>query len=231
MNTSEADRVSRSDKAILVLLAALAIGFAVAAVIQQRRTQETIRLAALGQYNVRPEEVIGRSPYIRGRSEAAYVLIEFGDYECGPCRAAMPSVKALLHEYKETLAYVYRDLPLTTIHPHALDAAVIANRAARDVDYWAIHDLLFSARLDAVALQRAARTLAECSSRPLPKRTALRRVQDTIGLAKRLGIGGTPSFVLVCPDNVVRRIQRLEEVRDLLEASLVRPATSMKVRG
>ncbi len=211
--------VSKADYAIVALFMCLATGFAVAAIIQHRWSQETRRLAALGRYNARPEEVIGKAPHLRGPSQAPYVLVEFGDYECGPCRAMEPRVKALLKKHEPNVALVFRDLPLTTIHPWAMHAATLANRAATAADYWAIHDLLYSAKIDASSLRRATEALAQCTTEPLDGQAAMSRVNESIRIAKRLGIGGTPTFALVCPGAIVRRVQRLEDVEELLNAA------------
>lgn len=211
--------VSKADYAIVPLFICLATGFAAAAIIQHRWSQDTRRLAALGLYNARPAEVIGKAPHVRGPSQAPYVLVEFGDYECGPCRATEPRVKALLKKHEPNLALVFRDLPLTTIHPRALDAAVLANRATNAADYWAIHDLLYAAKIDASSLRRATEALAQCTTQPLGEQTAMSRVNESIRDAKRLGIGGTPTLALVCPGGIVRRVQRLEDVEELLNAA------------
>ncbi|NLH99941.1 MAG: thioredoxin domain-containing protein [Chthonomonadales bacterium] len=211
--------VSKADYAIVALFLCLATGFSAAAIIQHRGSQETRRLAALGRYNARPEEVIGKASHVRGPSDAPYVLVEFGDYECGPCRAMEPRVKALLKKHERNLALVFRDLPLTTIHPRAMHAATLANRAATAADYWAIHDLLYSAKIDSSSLRRATEALAQCTTQPLGEQTAMSRVHESIRVATRLGIGGTPTFALVCPGGIVRRVRTLEDVEELLNAA------------
>lgn len=163
--------------------------------------------------------MIGKAPHVRGPSRAPYVLVEFGDYECGPCRAMEPRVKALLQKHEGNLALVFRDLPLTTIHSRAMHAAALANRATNAADHWAIHDLLYSAKIDASSLRRATEALAQCTTQPLDEKAAMSRVNESIRVAKRLGIGGTPTFALVCPGGIVSRVQRLEEVEELLNAA------------
>lgn len=76
----------------------------------------------------------------RGGPESAPVLIVgFDDLECPYC-AQMHSVlfPALLNRYKDQVRIVYRDFPLSEIHPWAMRAAVDSNclAAQSGASYW-----------------------------------------------------------------------------------------------
>lgn len=79
-----------------------------------------------------------------GPADAKVVLIEFGDYECPFCkRWRLQVFDPLMEKYGAQIRYVYRDFPLTSIHPEALPAAIAANCAGEQGKYWEFHDKLF----------------------------------------------------------------------------------------
>ena len=63
--------------------------------------------------------------------------MEYGDFECPYCGRAEPVVRELLADHGD-LRYVWRHLPLTDVHPHALLAAEGAEAAARQGKFWPI---------------------------------------------------------------------------------------------
>lgn len=70
-------------------------------------------------------------------------LIEYGDFQCPGCGSMFPVVKDLKERYKDRLTFIYRNLPLTNIHPNALAAATAAEAAGLQGKYFEMHDLLF----------------------------------------------------------------------------------------
>ena len=78
---------------------------------------------------------------MRGPDRAPVTLVEYGDFECPYCGRAEPAVRELLAGYGD-LRYVWRHLPLTDVHPHALLAAEGAEAAARQGKFWEMHDQL-----------------------------------------------------------------------------------------
>jgi protein-disulfide isomerase len=76
-------------------------------------------------------------------AEAMVTLEEFGDYQCSPCGALHPSLKKLKQEFGPNLNFVFRNLPLTTLHKNALAAAQAAEAARMQNRFWEMHDLLY----------------------------------------------------------------------------------------
>lgn len=84
-----------------------------------------------------------------GSDDAPITIIEFSDFECPFCtRFHLETYPLLLETYGEQIRFVYRDLPLTTIHPNAFPAAEAANCANEQDSFWEFHDLLFSGELE-----------------------------------------------------------------------------------
>jgi protein-disulfide isomerase len=84
---------------------------------------------------------------IRGNPNAKVTIINFDDLECPYCaRMHQQLFPATLERYKDKVKFVYKDDPLTEIHPWAMRAAVDANCLA-DQDgkaYWGYVDYLHS---------------------------------------------------------------------------------------
>lgn len=77
-------------------------------------------------------------------STAPITLVEYGDYECPYTGMAYPIVKELLKQFgNDKISFVFRNFPLTDIHPHAQHAAEAAESAAAQGKFWNMHDYLF----------------------------------------------------------------------------------------
>lgn len=86
---------------------------------------------------------IGSSP-IRGPVNAWVTMVEFGDFECPFCGEEEPVVEALLRAFPNDLRLVFKNFPLTSIHPYAEGAAIAAECAGEQGDFWPMHDILFA---------------------------------------------------------------------------------------
>jgi protein-disulfide isomerase len=121
---------------------------------------------------------------IRGNPSAKVTVINFDDLECPYCaRLHLSLFPATLDRYKDKVRFIYKDNPLTELHPWAMHAAVDSEcLAAQSGDvYWTYVDYLHShgqeitgedrnlaksvAALDRIARQEA--TLAKLDSTTL----------------------------------------------------------------
>ena len=66
---------------------------------------------------------------MRGPIDAPVTVVEYGDFECPYCGQAEPVVRELLSEFGD-VAYVWRHLPLSDVHPNAQLAAEAAEAAS-----------------------------------------------------------------------------------------------------
>lgn len=79
-----------------------------------------------------------------GPEDAPITIVEFSDYQCPYCRRWHEQVyEQLLASYPGKIKFVYRHLPLTSIHPDAFDAAQAAMCAGDQNAYWQYHEKLF----------------------------------------------------------------------------------------
>lgn len=83
-----------------------------------------------------------------GSADAPVTIIEFSDYECPYCqRYHAQTYGQIMATYGNQVRYVFKDLPLTSIHPNAVPAANAAHCAHEQNAFWDFHDLLFSMQL------------------------------------------------------------------------------------
>jgi protein-disulfide isomerase len=91
--------------------------------------------------NMKKIDVSGRPS--RGNKDAKVVVVNFDDFQCPFCsRMHQTLFPELLKEYGDRVQFVYKDYPLSEIHPWAIHAAVDANcLAAQNNDaYWDFAD-------------------------------------------------------------------------------------------
>lgn len=83
-----------------------------------------------------------------GPEDAAVTIVEFSDYQCPYCqRYHLETFSQIMDVYGDQIRYVFKDLPLTSIHPNALPAAVAAHCADAQGAFWEYHTMLFSGEL------------------------------------------------------------------------------------
>jgi protein-disulfide isomerase len=81
--------------------------------------------------------------HIQGPQTAPITLLEYGDYECPYCGQAFKIVKLVQNLLGDNLRFVFRNFPLTQIHPHAQHAAEAAECAGVQNRFWEMHDILY----------------------------------------------------------------------------------------
>jgi protein-disulfide isomerase len=106
------------------------------------------------------EEIEARGPQ-RGPNDAAITIIEFSDFQCPFCGRLAPVLRDLLKEYPTQVRLLFRNMPLTAVHPNAQKAAEAGVCADSQGKFWVMHDLLYAEQnsLSADALKEKAKRL------------------------------------------------------------------------
>jgi protein-disulfide isomerase len=163
--------------------------------------------AARGPTFAPTDTQLGNVPY-RGDKDAPVTLIEFSDYQCPYCkRHATQVMPTLLSTYVDTgkLRYIMRENPIENLHARAIPASEAALCAGAQDKYWEMHDALFNdqkANTDENFQQMAANlgldttAFAECMSTD----QFIEQIRADMTEGRRLGVSGTPSFVLGLTD-------------------------------
>lgn len=141
-------------------------------------------------------------------SDANKILfIEYGDYQCPSCGGAYPNLKTLLPDYPE-VTFVFRNFPLTSIHPNARAAAAVAEAAGLQGKYWEMHDLLYEKQNDWSSLDASQRTsVFQGYARELGldmdkydvdvvSQPVTQKINFDIALGKSVDVSATPTFFL-----------------------------------
>ncbi|HUI26540.1 MAG TPA: DsbA family protein [Candidatus Kryptonia bacterium] len=145
-------------------------------------------------------DVPGSGPS-RGPANAPVTIIEFSDYQCPFCGQAEQSVQQVLSAYKDQVRLVYRDFPLSEIHPHAQKAAEAARCAGDQGKYWEYHSKLFQnqKQLAASQLEQLAADLQLDKSRfqqCLNSSKHEKAVLADFETGSSVGVSGTPAFFI-----------------------------------
>jgi protein-disulfide isomerase len=122
-----------------------AIAEAKATVLAQRTAIADAKATAMSTYaNIKRYDVPTTGFYGIGTENAPIVIIEFSDYQCPFCKRFHDQVfQPLMDAYPGKIRFVYRNLPLTQIHPQAMNAAEASMCAGEQDAYWPYHDKLF----------------------------------------------------------------------------------------
>src|SRR3954465_4640898 len=86
---------------------------------------------------------VSAEDHIQGDPAAGVILVEYGDYECPHCGHAYPIIKQVQEHFGKQLAFVFRNFPLSQMHPNAESAAEAAEFAGAHKRFWEMHDAIF----------------------------------------------------------------------------------------
>ena len=88
--------------------------------------------------------------HVFGPNDAPVTIVQYGDYECPTSRKIYGDLQRVMEELSGEeeqelpFRYVFRHLPLRLRHPHAEQASVAAEAAARQGAFWEMHEQLFT---------------------------------------------------------------------------------------
>lgn len=149
---------------------------------------------------------VSSNDHTAGGPNARVTLVEYGDYQCPHCANAEPVVRAVQHKLGAELAFVFRNFPLTEMHPAAEPAAELAEAAADHGKFWETHHAIFAwsrkhgpESLGAEAFEAIAKSEGLDPREMLAAVDAhkhLARVRDDFNSGVRSGVNGTPTFFI-----------------------------------
>jgi protein-disulfide isomerase len=164
-------------------------------------TAQQGQVAAQEQQVTRYDVPVDDDPVL-GPNDAAITIIEFSDYECPYCRSWHTETFArLMDTFPNQIRFVFRDFPLSSIHPNAAPAAEAANCAGEQGKYWGFNELLFSGKYElgsqaytqyAGELGLDGTSFEECVSSGRYQD----EVQADLDWAANLGVRSTPTFFI-----------------------------------
>ncbi|MDQ3872741.1 MAG: DsbA family protein [Thermoproteota archaeon] len=139
--------------------------------------------------------------HIQGPDTAPVTLVEYGDYECPYCGEAYPIIKNIQDYFGNKLCFVFRNFPVTQVHPHAQHAAEAAEAAGAQNKFWEMHDYLYEHQqaLEDNHLRQYASSLEMDVSRfdyEMSEHVYADRIREDFMSGIRSGVNGTPTFFI-----------------------------------
>ena len=152
--------------------------------------------------------------HIRGNKDAKVVLIEYSDYQCPYCNKFHPTMKEVMDNYGDQVAWVYRHFPLS-FHPYAQilgeASECVASYAGND-EFWNFSDDVYASMADKSIYEEDGETISDETilskavsaganradiEKCLDSSEMTNRVKNQAAAAGQAGITGTPGTVIV----------------------------------
>jgi len=179
----------------------------------------------------------------RGNKDAKVVMVNFDDFECPFCsRMHATLFPEILKEYGDKVMFVYKDYPLSEIHPWADRAAIDANcLAAQNNDaYWDFADYIHAHQRDvsgekdqAAAVDRLVLTQGQQHHVDTDKLQACIKAQNQDSLkksekeAESVGVSATPTMFINGQE--LDGAVSISEVRAVLDSALLQAGVTPPV--
>ncbi|AXY76856.1 DsbA family protein [Paraflavitalea soli] len=144
---------------------------------------------------------VNSNDHIDGDINSPLELVEYGDYECPYCGRAYPIIKGIQEKLGPRLKFVFRNFPLSKVHPHAFTAAVAAEAAGQQGKFWEMHDIIFEHQrsLDDASIIRYAESIGLDMKRfehDIQQKIHIDKVHNDFESGMRSGVNRTPSFFI-----------------------------------
>lgn len=165
---------------------------------------------------------------VKGPPSAPVTIVEFSDFQCPYCAAAVPQINALLQAYPNQIKLIYKQFPLE-VHSQADLAAAASIAAQKQGKFWPMYDSLFQihdalsrqnilniAKANGLDMDRFEKDLDSTEVRE----TVVRDVQD----GDRAGVEGTPT-IFINGQRYNGPIE-LSSLKPILDSALKNPAQS-----
>lgn len=136
---------------------------------------------------------------VKGGENAPVTIVEFSDFECPYCSKVNATLEQVSENYGDKVRIVFRQYPLTSIHPNAQKAAEASLCAGEQGHFWPVHDWLFQNQksLAVTEIQKAVSgmgvemdTFNEC----LKSGKYSAGIQMDVAAGMKVGVSGTPAI-------------------------------------
>lgn len=182
-------------------------------------------------------KVASSTDHVRGDGNAPVTLIEYGDFQCPACGSFYPIIKSLETTYKGKVKFVFRNFPLSQIHPNAFAAARAAEAAELQGKFFEMHDKLYETQSAWGETTTNQQSLFESYAKEIGLNMdkfkadyVSSQVADKINADINTGtqafsINSTPTFVL--QGEKIDNPQDIDGFRTLIDAQLVKAGAAV----
>ena len=173
--------------------------------------KDNVNVSAIHQNNIQTAAASNGNiaDHVYGLPNGKVKLVEYGDFECPYCGQAYPQVKSLASDYSSKITFIFRNYPISTLHPNAKAAAAAAEAAGLQGKYWEMHDKLYETQSDWQNSSIDDRTNKFISYAQEIGVKDINKFKDDLGssrvvkkisfdqaLGNKAGVSGTPTFYL-----------------------------------
>lgn len=184
----------------------------VPAAVQRLRDRDTAKLLTGLRREV--ETPIGNA--WAGNAKGDVTVVEYFDYNCGYCRAILPTIDRLIAD-DPNVRVVYREYPV--LAQSSATAARASIQAAEQGKFARFHKALYAAGpVSPATIAASARTAGVDLSRPAQGADA--EVGRNLAIGARLGMAGTPAWVV--GDSVLSGALPLDQLKEAVAAARAR---------
>lgn len=231
-----------------IIFAVIVVGLLTALVISSRNSNPDVDVSNIDSNSVLAASAASGNiaDQVFGNKESKVILVEYGDFQCPACGSAHPGIKTLTEQYKGQIAFVFRNFPLSTIHPNARASSAAAESAGLQGKYWEMHNYLYENQNAWSDLEGNARTDAFVSyAKSLGLDTARfttdlastgvnQKISFDQALGKKLGVDSTPTFYLngtKVESDIISDVQNGtgEKLRTLIDEQLTKAGIALPV--
>jgi len=164
-----------------------------------------------------PEEALAVEKQI-GYKSGQSTIVEFLDFECGPCRTFWPNVRDF-QKMHPGVRWVIVNCPLP-VHPNAFSAAVCFDIARKYGHGEAMADLLMSGNITLSTKSLNCNLARFGLIQPIgsPRASLFgAEVQKEMRLARDLGVRGTPALFVLSKNGILTEVESLGAAELFLE--------------
>lgn len=128
-----------------IIFVVIVVGLLTALVIASRSANPPVDVSHVNQNTILSATAASGNiaDNVYGDTSSKVILVEYGDFQCPACGSAHPNIRKITEQYKGQIAFVFRNFPLTTIHPNARAGSAAAQAAGLQGKYWEMNDYLY----------------------------------------------------------------------------------------
>lgn len=143
-------------------------------------------------------DYVRKSDPVFGNKQAKITIIAFIDFECPYSQKAYADFQQVMEKYEPVAKVVFKNTPLSDIHPNAMPAAEAGMCAEAQNKFWQYHSYLFTAKLlDKDSLLNAAEAIGLDKNKfllCLEKEQYKKDIEQDLRDALSMGVNGTPTY-------------------------------------
>lgn len=193
-----------------IIFAVVVLGLLISLVAWKSSTTVRIDVSSVNQDQIQPasKDNGNIADHVFGSTSGKVVLIEYGDIQCPACGSAHPNMRTISEQYQGQLTFIFRNFPLSSIHPNARAAAAAVEAAGLQGKYWEMQNLMYESQNQwssltgndrdsqfvAYAKQLGLDTTkftSDLTGDPIKQKLAF-----DLALSNKVGIDSTPTFYL-----------------------------------